>query len=73
MQLGETRCGQTNEGGELQRESRAGSWKLGTGESRGLGNEGSQELGGHWESREETWDMERGKRKIIRKKKTNKQ
>ena len=36
-------------------------WKLGTGESRGLGKEGSQELGGHWESREETWNETRGK------------
>ena len=28
VQLGETRCGQMNEGGELRRESRAGSWEL---------------------------------------------
>ena len=36
-------------------------WKLETGESRGLGNEGSQELGGHWESREEMWNEMRRK------------
>ena len=36
-------------------------WKLGTGESRGLGNEGSQELGGHLVSREETWNETRRK------------
>ena len=52
--------GEGDERGRRTTEGIAG-WKLGAGESRGLENEGSQELGGHWESREETWNETRRK------------
>ena len=67
VQLGETRCGQMNEGGELRRESRAGSWEL---ENRGVS--GTRDLRS-WEgtgNRGRKRETRRGERKMIRK--TNK-
>ena len=65
VQLGEERCRQTNEGGELRRESWAGSWEL---ENRGVS--GMRDLRS-WEGTGNP-GRKRGngtrKKKIIRKK-----
>ena len=67
VQLGEMRCGQTNEGGELRRESWAGSWEL---ENRGVS--GKRDLRS-WEGTGNPGrkhGTRQGERKMIRK--TNK-